>query len=172
MGELGFLGPTLPEQYGGAAVNHVAYGLIAREIEAIDSGYRSAMSVQSSLVMYPIYEFGSEDQRRKYLPGMAKGEKPFDAAAVKEALATLEQDTQKFDVAALFPEGTATGKTEASPKIWENMADFTAKADAWKKAVADAAAANPQDVAALGAQVGAIGKTCGACHEVYRIKKD
>jgi glutaryl-CoA dehydrogenase len=74
MGALGFLGPTLPEQYGGAAVNHVAYGLIAREIEAIDSGYRSAMSVQSSLVMYPIYEFGSEEQRRKYLPGMASGE--------------------------------------------------------------------------------------------------
>ncbi|MDD3837137.1 MAG: acyl-CoA dehydrogenase [Phenylobacterium sp.] len=74
MGALGFLGPTLPEEYGGAGVNHVAYGLIAREIEAIDSGYRSAMSVQSSLVMYPIYEFGSEEQRRKYLPGMAKGE--------------------------------------------------------------------------------------------------
>jgi glutaryl-CoA dehydrogenase len=74
MGALGFLGPTLPEEYGGAGVNHVAYGLIAREIEAIDSGYRSAMSVQSSLVMYPIYAFGSEVQKRKYLPGMAKGE--------------------------------------------------------------------------------------------------
>ena len=74
MGALGFLGPTLPEEYGGAGVNHVAYGLIAREIEAIDSGYRSAMSVQSSLVMYPIYAFGSEAQKRKYLPGMAKGE--------------------------------------------------------------------------------------------------
>src|SRR5512143_4339658 len=73
MGELGFLGPTLPEQYGCAGVNHVAYGLIAREIEAIDSGYRSAMSVQSSLVMYPIHAFGSEEQRRKYLPGMAAG---------------------------------------------------------------------------------------------------
>jgi glutaryl-CoA dehydrogenase len=73
MGELGFLGPTLPEEYGCAGVNHVAYGLIAREIEAIDSGYRSAMSVQSSLVMYPIYAFGSEEQRRKYLPGMAAG---------------------------------------------------------------------------------------------------
>ena len=71
LGALGFLGPTLPEAYGGAAVNHVAYGLIAREIEAIDSGYRSAMSVQSSLVMYPIYEFGSEEQRRRWLPGMA-----------------------------------------------------------------------------------------------------
>jgi glutaryl-CoA dehydrogenase len=74
MGALGFLGPTLPEEYGGAGVNHVAYGLIAREIEAIDSGYRSAMSVQSSLVMYPIYAFGSEAQKQKYLPGMAKGE--------------------------------------------------------------------------------------------------
>jgi glutaryl-CoA dehydrogenase len=74
MGALGFLGPTLPEDYGCAGVNHVAYGLIAREIEAIDSGYRSAMSVQSSLVMYPIYAFGSEEQRRKYLPGMATGE--------------------------------------------------------------------------------------------------
>ena len=74
MGALGFLGPTLPEAYGCAGVNHVAYGLIAREIEAIDSGYRSAMSVQSSLVMYPIHAFGSEDQRRKYLPGMARVE--------------------------------------------------------------------------------------------------
>ena len=74
MGELGFLGPTLPEEYGCAGVNHVAYGLIAREIEAVDSGYRSAMSVQSSLVMYPIYAFGSEEQKKKFLPGMAKGE--------------------------------------------------------------------------------------------------
>jgi glutaryl-CoA dehydrogenase len=74
MGALGFLGSTLPEEYGGAGANHVAYGLVAREVEAVDSGYRSAMSVQSSLVMYPIYEFGSEEQRRKYLPGMAKGE--------------------------------------------------------------------------------------------------
>jgi glutaryl-CoA dehydrogenase len=74
MGALGFLGPTLPEDYGCAGVNHVAYGLIAREIEAIDSGYRSAMSVQSSLVMYPIHAFGSEEQRRKWLPRMATGE--------------------------------------------------------------------------------------------------
>jgi len=74
MGEMGFLGPTLPEAYGGAGVSHVAYGLIAREIEAVDSGYRSAMSVQSSLVMYPIYAFGSEAQKTKYLPAMAKGE--------------------------------------------------------------------------------------------------
>src|SRR5688572_774353 len=74
MGELGFLGPTLPEEYGCAGVNHVAYGLIAREIEAVDSGYRSAMSVQSSLAMYPIYAFGSEEQRMRFLPKMARGE--------------------------------------------------------------------------------------------------
>ncbi|HEY1447376.1 MAG TPA: acyl-CoA dehydrogenase [Caulobacteraceae bacterium] len=74
MGALGFLGPTLPEAYGCAGVGHVAYGLIAREIEAIDSGYRSAMSVQSSLVMYPIHAFGSEEQRRRWLPAMARGE--------------------------------------------------------------------------------------------------
>ena len=74
MGALGFLGPTLPEDYGCAGVNHVAYGLIAREIEAIDSGYRSAMSVQSSLVMHPIYAYGTEEQRMKYLPKLATGE--------------------------------------------------------------------------------------------------
>jgi glutaryl-CoA dehydrogenase len=74
MGDLGFLGSTIPEEYGGAGASHVAYGLIAREIEAIDSGYRSAMSVQSSLVMYPIYAFGSEAQKRRWLPGMARGE--------------------------------------------------------------------------------------------------
>ena len=74
MGALGFLGPTLPEEYGCAGVGHVAYGLIAREIEAVDSGYRSAMSVQSSLVMYPIHAFGSEAQRRRWLPAMATGE--------------------------------------------------------------------------------------------------
>ena len=74
MGELGFLGSTLPEAYGGAGVSHVAYGLVAREVEAVDSGYRSAMSVQSSLVMYPIYAFGSEDQKQRWLPGMARGE--------------------------------------------------------------------------------------------------
>ena len=74
MGELGFLGATLPEQYGGAGASHVAYGLIAREVEAIDSGYRSAMSVQSSLAMYPIYAFGSEEQKQRFLPKMARGE--------------------------------------------------------------------------------------------------
>ncbi len=74
MGELGLLGPTIPEAYGGAGLNYVSYGLIAREIERVDSGYRSMMSVQSSLVMVPIYEFGSEAQRAKYLPKLATGE--------------------------------------------------------------------------------------------------
>jgi glutaryl-CoA dehydrogenase len=74
MGELGLLGATLPEEYGGSGLGSVAYGLISREIERVDSGYRSFMSVQSSLVMYPIYIFGTEEQRRKYLPRLAKGE--------------------------------------------------------------------------------------------------
>ncbi len=73
-GELGMLGCTIPEKYGCAGMNHVCYGLIAREVERVDSGYRSAMSVQSSLVMYPVYSYGSEQQRLKYLPGLARGE--------------------------------------------------------------------------------------------------
>ncbi|MBS28395.1 MAG: acyl-CoA dehydrogenase [Alphaproteobacteria bacterium] len=73
-GELGFLGSTLPEEYGCAGVNNVCYGLIAREVERVDSGYRSALSVQSSLVMWPIYAYGSEDQRKTYLPKLATGE--------------------------------------------------------------------------------------------------
>jgi glutaryl-CoA dehydrogenase len=74
MGELGLLGPTIPETYGGVGASYVAYGLIAREVERVDSGYRSMMSVQSSLVMYPIYAFGSEEQKRRYLPKLASGE--------------------------------------------------------------------------------------------------
>ena len=74
MGELGLLGATIPPEYGGAGLGYVAYGLIAREVERVDSGYRSAMSVQSSLVMHPIYAYGSEEQRRKYLPKLASGE--------------------------------------------------------------------------------------------------
>jgi glutaryl-CoA dehydrogenase len=73
MGAMGLLGSTVPEQYGGLGASYVAYGLIAREVERVDSGYRSMMSVQSSLVMYPIYAFGSEAQRQKYLPGLAAG---------------------------------------------------------------------------------------------------
>ncbi|MBL4929925.1 acyl-CoA dehydrogenase [Fuscibacter oryzae] len=74
MGEMGLLGVTVPEEYGGLGASYVAYGLIAREVERVDSGYRSMMSVQSSLVMYPIYAYGSEDQRKKYLPKLASGE--------------------------------------------------------------------------------------------------
>ena len=74
MGQLGLLGATIPAEYGGAGVNHVAYGLAAREIEAIDSGYRSAMSVQSSLVMHPIHSFGTDEQKTKYLPKLVTAE--------------------------------------------------------------------------------------------------
>jgi glutaryl-CoA dehydrogenase len=74
MGELGLLGATIPEQYGGGAMNYVCYGLVAREVERIDSGYRSMMSVQSSLVMVPINAFGTEAQKQKYLPRLATGE--------------------------------------------------------------------------------------------------
>ena len=74
MGKMGLLGITIPEQYGGLGANYVSYGLVAQEIERIDSGYRSMLSVQSSLVMYPIYAYGTEDQRQKYLPALASGE--------------------------------------------------------------------------------------------------
>lgn len=74
MGELGLLGVTIPEQYGGSGLNYVSYGLVAREVERVDSGYRSMMSVQSSLVMVPINEFGTEEQKQKYLPKLATGE--------------------------------------------------------------------------------------------------
>jgi len=74
MGDLGLIGPTIPTEYGGPGLSYVAYGLIAREVERVDSGYRSMMSVQSSLVMLPIFEFGTEGQRQKYLPKLATGE--------------------------------------------------------------------------------------------------
>src|ERR671917_2611727 len=74
MGALGLLGVTIPEEYGGAGASYVAYGLVAREVERVDSGYRSMMSVQSSLVMYPIYAYGDETQRKTYLPKLASGE--------------------------------------------------------------------------------------------------
>ncbi len=73
-GELGFLGPTIPEELGGVGANYVSYGLIAREIERVDSGYRSAMSVQSSLVMHPIFSYGNEQQRKRFIPKLASGE--------------------------------------------------------------------------------------------------
>ena len=75
MGELGFFGTTIPEEYGGAGLSNVCYGLVAREIERVDSGYRSMLSVQSSLVMHPIFSYGTEDQKKKYLPQLASGDK-------------------------------------------------------------------------------------------------
>lgn len=74
MGELGLLGPTIPEEFGGVGANYVSYGLVAREVERVDSGYRSAMSVQSSLVMHPIFAYGTDEHRKKYLPKLASGE--------------------------------------------------------------------------------------------------
>ncbi len=74
LGAQGLLGATIPEEYGGVGANYVSYGLIAREVERVDSGYRSAMSVQSSLVMHPIFAYGTEEQRKKYLPKLASGE--------------------------------------------------------------------------------------------------
>jgi glutaryl-CoA dehydrogenase len=74
MGELGLLGLTIPDSYGGAGASYVAYGLVAREVERVDSGYRSMMSVQSSLVMYPIFAYGTQEQKQKYLPRLASGE--------------------------------------------------------------------------------------------------
>jgi len=74
MGEMGLLGPTIPAEYGGGGMNHICYGLVAREIERVDSGYRSAMSVQSSLIMHPINAFGSEEQKQRFLPKLAAGE--------------------------------------------------------------------------------------------------
>jgi glutaryl-CoA dehydrogenase len=74
MGQAGLLGCTIPEEYGGLGASYVTYGLIAREVERVDSGYRSMMSVQSSLVMYPIHAYGSEEQRQKYLPGLVSGD--------------------------------------------------------------------------------------------------
>ena len=74
MGSLGLLGLTVPEEYGGAGASYVSYGVVAREVERVDSGYRSMMSVQSSLVMFPIHAFGNEAQRKKYLPKLASGE--------------------------------------------------------------------------------------------------
>jgi len=74
MGALGLLGPTLPEEYGGAGVSHVAYGLVSHEVEAVDSGYRSALSVQSSLVIHPIHSYGTDQQRERWLPGLVSGD--------------------------------------------------------------------------------------------------
>ena len=102
---------------------------------------------------------------------VVKGEKPFDAAEVQTALEAFNEHAQSLDVAAAFPEGSSEGDTRASPKIWEDMAGFQAKADEYKAAAAAAVEAAPQDVDALRAQVGAIGETCESCHSTFRLPK-
>ena len=103
------------------------------------------------------------------LAPVAKGEKPFDAAAVLTALQALEANAKKWDEDALFPVGSETGDTKASPKIWEDMAGVKAAGDKFEADVAAAVAAPPADLAAFQAQFGAITSNCGACHQAYRM---
>ncbi len=130
MGEMGLLGITLPEQYGGLGGSYVSYGLVAREVERVDSGYRSMMSVQSSLVIYPIYAYGSEAQRRKYLPKLASGEhigcfgltEP-DAGSDPAAMQTRAQKT-------------ATGYRLTGTKTWISNAPIADVFVVWAKSEA------------------------------------
>ena len=130
MGQAGLLGATVPEEYGGAGASYVAYGLIAREIERVDSGYRSMASVQSSLVMYPIHAYGSEAQRRKYLPGLASGEligcfgltEP-DAGSDPAGMATIAKKT-------------ADGYVINGSKTWISNAPFADVFVVWAKSEA------------------------------------
>ena len=103
---------------------------------------------------------------------IAKGEAPFDAGAVAAAFTEINAQVSKVDVAAMFPEGSNTGESTAAPKIWEDMAGFTAALAKFKTEAAAAAAANPADLAAFQAEFGNLTKNCGACHETYRIKKE
>ncbi len=105
------------------------------------------------------------------LAKVVKGQEPFDAAVVLTTLQALQANAEKTDVVALFPAGTDTGDTEASPKIWQDMEGFKAAEDKYLAAVKAAAAASPADVDALKAHVGTIGADCGACHQAFRLKK-
>ncbi len=127
MGALGMLGPTIPEQYGGAGLGYVAYGLIAREIERVDSGYRSAMSVQSSLVMWPIFAYGSEAQRKKYLPRLATGE-------IAGCFGLTEPDYGS-DPGSMVTraEKVAGGYRLTGTKMWISNAPFADIAIVWAK---------------------------------------
>ncbi|PTV95238.1 glutaryl-CoA dehydrogenase [Rhodobacter aestuarii] len=130
MGAMGLLGVTIPEEYGGLGASYVAYGLVAREIERVDSGYRSMMSVQSSLVMYPIYAYGSEEQRHKYLPKLASGEwigcfgltEP-DAGSDPASLKTVAKKT-------------ATGYVLSGTKMWISNAPIADVFVVWAKSEA------------------------------------
>jgi glutaryl-CoA dehydrogenase len=112
MGEMGLLGVTIPEEYGGLGGSYVSYGLVAREVERVDSGYRSMMSVQSSLVMYPIYAYGSEEQRKKYLPKLASGEW-IGCFGLTEPDAGSDPSGMKTTA-----KKTATGYTISGAKMW------------------------------------------------------
>ena len=127
MGDAGLLGTTIPEEYGGLGAGYVTYGLVAREIERVDSGYRSMMSVQSSLVMYPIYAYGSEEQRRKYLPGLAAG-------TLIGCFGLTEPDAGS-DPAGMKTraEKTATGYKLTGSKMWISNAPFADVFVVWAK---------------------------------------
>jgi len=130
MGEAGLLGTTIPEEYGGLGAGYVTYGLVAREIERVDSGYRSMMSVQSSLVMYPIYAYGSEDQRRKYLPGLAAG-------TLIGCFGLTEPDAGS-DPAGMKTRAdkTATGYRLTGSKMWISNSPFADVFVVWAKSEA------------------------------------
>ncbi|HCQ66825.1 MAG TPA: acyl-CoA dehydrogenase [Rhodobacteraceae bacterium] len=130
MGRMGLLGVTVPEEYGGLGGSYVSYGLVAREVERVDSGYRSMMSVQSSLVMYPIYAFGSEDQRRKYLPGLASGD--------LIGCFGLTEPEAGSDPGAMTTraEKTATGYRLTGSKMWISNAPIADVFVVWAKSAA------------------------------------
>jgi glutaryl-CoA dehydrogenase len=130
MGEMGLLGVTVPEQYGGLGAGYVSYGLVAREIERVDSGYRSMMSVQSSLVMYPIYAYGSEEQRMKYLPKLASGEF-IGCFGLTEPDAGSDPAGMKTRA-----EKTATGYKLTGSKMWISNAPIADVFVVWAKSEA------------------------------------
>ncbi len=130
MGEAGLLGATLPEEYGGLGASYVTYGLIAREIERVDSGYRSMMSVQSSLVIYPIYAYGSEEQRRKYLPGLCSGEL-IGCFGLTEPDAGSDPGSMKTRA-----EKTETGYRLTGSKMWISNSPFADVFVVWAKSEA------------------------------------
>jgi glutaryl-CoA dehydrogenase len=130
MGALGLLGSTLPEAYGGAALGYVSYGLAAREVERVDSGYRSAMSVQSSLVMYPIYAYGDESQRKKYLPKLATGEW-VGCFGLTEPEAGSDPGSMRT-----LAEKTSGGYRLTGSKMWITNAPIADVAVVWAKSAA------------------------------------
>ena len=130
MGEAGLLGATLPEEYGGLGASYVTYGLIAREIERVDSGYRSMMSVQSSLVIYPIYAYGSEEQRRKYLPGLCSGDL-IGCFGLTEPDAGSDPGSMKTRA-----EKTETGYRLTGSKMWISNSPFADVFVVWAKSEA------------------------------------